>query len=173
MTSTSTVTLALSVDAIAREIYAASALRSLLSADPASDLQAVPPVLSRDSRPALNILIRDAYCRVALMLAGHVAALDETSLGSLDGGREPLPVTGDTILSLEMRVPRSWPSGSGPALGAAVSHAVAMVALDIAFTGCDIAVSSRYSTLAAQAVESVSLILCGTTPPSRLSRHLI
>ncbi|MCM1517137.1 MAG: hypothetical protein NC117_00650 [Pseudoflavonifractor sp.] len=170
-TATSTVTLALSVDSIAREIYAASALRTLLSSD--SPSTPAPPVLSRDSRPALEILIRDAYCRVALMLAGHVESLDDNYLGTLGDGREPLPVTGDTILSLVLRVPRSWPSGSCATLCAAVTHAIAMTALDVAFTGCDIAVSSRYSTLASQSVESVSTMLCGLTPPSRLTRHLL
>lgn len=167
---TSSVNLGISTDAIAREIYAASALRSVL-ADGAGKQPL--PVLNRDSRPALNILIRDAYCRVALMLAGHVAALDETGLAALGCAAEPQAVDGDTILTLSLYTPRSWSHDLAPTLCAAVTHAIAMTALDIAFTGADHLTAARYETLATQAVQSVVTLLCGTTLPPNLSRHLL
>ena len=166
---TTSVNLGISTDAVAREIYAASALRSIL----ADDGESQPPVLSRDSRPALNILIRDAYCRVALMLAGHVAALDEARLAALGSDTEPQAVDGDTILTFSLYTSRSWSHDHAPTLCAAVTHAIAMVALDIAFTGVDHATSARYGTLATQAVQSVATLLCGTVPPPNLSRHLL
>lgn len=167
---TTSVNLGISTDAIAREIYAASALRSLLS-DGAAEQPL--PVLSRDSRPALNILIRDSYCRVALMLAGHVASLDEAGLAALGSTSEPQAVDGDTVIDLTLYTPRSWRHENAPALCAAVVHAMAMTALDIAFTGVDHAAATRYETLAVQAVQSVATLLCGTTPPPVLARHLL
>lgn len=166
---TTSVNLGISTDAIAREIYAASALRSILADGGA---QQALHVLNRDSRPALNILIRDAYCRVALMLAGHVAALDEAGLAALGCAAEPQAVDGDTILTLSLHTPRSWSHDLAPTLCAAVTHAIAMVALDIAFTGTDHVIATRYETLATQAVQSVATLLCGTDIPPIRPRYL-
>lgn len=114
-TTSSTITLQLSYDEIAKEIHAASALRSYFSR---IDEQ-LPPMLLSNHDKALAPIIADACALIALRLADNLA-----------------DVTLDNEEYAEFVVmPRNISAAT--ALRRALEHAVAAYALHLCFAGVD------------------------------------
>lgn len=146
------ISLKLSVESVATEIYAASALRAILGSVNKDNLLLV---LTRNHRKALNRVIADAYTRTALSMLHSVVSLDDEHLDSLDD---------DTILTLEVRAADGF--ASGLVLCRTVEHAIAMQALHLCYAGSDTLLADRYATLHSEAVEaSLALLRSGGSLP--------
>lgn len=153
------VSLNLSVESIACEIYAASALRSVLGS---SDRDKIVPLLTRNHRKALNSVIADAYAHTALKMLHHIKNFDDQNLENVED---------DTILTLDVYVPDGFASNAGLSLCKAVEHAIAMQATHICYVGVDGELANRYETLSSEAIDAaIALIRKGGTLP-RITPH--
>lgn len=139
------ISLNLSVESIATEIYAASALRAVLGSENRDNPL---PVLNRSHRKALNRVIADAYTRTAMSMLHRVEAIDDEHLDAIDD---------DTILTMEVRASNGF--SAGLALCRAVEHAIAMQALHLCHVGMDGTLATRYETLHSDAVATVLAML--------------
>lgn len=137
-----TISFNFSTQAIMKEIYAASALRCITN-DPS---YRVPPVLTRQSAPALQRLVKDAFAFVVMKFIAHVEACNlngETASECNDANNG-----GDMILSVDLRVPAGISTTVMGSMRVAVEHAIAAYSLHIAYIGHDDHASMQYSQIA-------------------------
>ncbi len=130
--------LSLSVDSIADEVLAESALRHHLSPDHA-------PVLSRDRIGALRLMIHAAFSRLCLRLMGCIT---DCSCGCTGAGNEDEGV----LLSLTIE---HEPTPTAMMWVHALEHSVAMDVMCEAMCGVDSVLAGEYERRARDLVQGV------------------
>lgn len=136
--------LSFSIEAVSREIYAASALRYFQNCSSG----ACPPMLTRDRREALRLLIKDAFANIMLRLLPHIASTNLSTLAETDD-----------ILTVEVNFPAGFASERAEVVRQAVEHAIAMDAMHLCYMGHDDELSMRHAELSAQSVARVKELL--------------
>lgn len=163
-----TITIGLSKQAIATEIYAASALRTVLHPGPSGQR---PPLLTADHRPALDRVIRDAYCRTVMRLIGHIADLDASFFGS-----NASPDDDNDIITIDFHRPRALSDKQsqnlGQVLGQAIQHLIAGMSLHLVHSGHDDTLAERYLAIFDDTLADTLRLLAGTAPVAKIRSHL-
>jgi len=135
----------LSVKSITDEIYAASAIRTLMS-----DEERQPPMLTRHNEPALMKVIADAYLHTLLALLHHTADIDADNLDQLSV---------DSSVSVELHAASGLSTNTIPAIERTLEHAVAMMSMSLCYVGIDADVAQRYATLHRSSIDTAVALL--------------
>lgn len=139
------ISITMSVKSITDEIYAASALRTLMS-----DRDNQPPMLTRHNEPALMKIIGDAYNYTVLALLHHAADITADNLDSL---------TTDSSLSIDLHAATGIADHTIPAITRTIEHAVAMMAMSICYSGIAHDTSQQYDTLHHRSIDTAIALL--------------
>ncbi len=147
--------ISISVEAVAREIYAISALRDFLSPDGA----AVPQLLSPDHQKALTPVIRSSFLQVALEALGNIE--------SIHPGEDD-----DSIMPLTIKVPIGTVDTTLRIIRHAIEQAVASATLATCYAGIDPDVADEFAIHLNRSLDTIRILLPPTPILPRISPGL-
>lgn len=143
--------ISISIEAVAKEIYATSALRNLLSYDNAP----TPSPLSPDNRSALIPVIRSSFLRVAL---NSVSNIESIHPGEND----------DTIMPLTIKVRRGTTDDTIRAVRHAIECAIASDTLVTCYAGIDPGAASEFEVHLNRDLTTIRSLLATNLTLSRI-----
>lgn len=127
----------ISVSETLKQVYASSALRCYMGAEKGVK----PALLTSDRRPALHLLVRDAFSFVIVDMLPNVASMAT----AIDDN--------DEILSVNLDIDAN--KGEGFEITHLVTSAIAFYTLYLVYIGADIAMAKEFGALAEKSVERI------------------
>lgn len=150
-----TIHISISVEAVAKEIYATAALRhSIAPVD-----SPVPELLTPGHRNALIPVIRASFLRVALDAVG--------SIESIHPGEDT-----EMLMPLSVRVPAATTDGAAATMRHAVERAIASATLLTCYAGIDPGAASEFAIHLNRDLDTIRLLMPPAITPPRITPSL-